>query len=109
MKVCSSLLFTLGLWTLSGTVFSSATYLPTGENQLDEATQEARRIANGNKEVSELFARLIQKDADIIFAIRQASSDHQEILNIYKIKCGGNLDCLIKDFREKTDKQHNNP
>lgn len=104
MKVCSPLILSFGLWALSGNGFSSATYLPSGENLLDEATQEARRIADGNKEVSELFARLIQKDAAIIFAIKQVSSDHKDILSVFKDKCGGNLDCLIKEYQEKASK-----
>ena len=62
------------------------------ESIMEEAVVEATRLSQGNKRVSELLARLIQKDAELIFSVKKLGLRQKQLMDLFQTDCHCDLD-----------------
>ena len=92
---------------ISGIANATATLQSKNESVMDHAVEEASNIKKGDREVSELLARLIQKDADLIFNVKKLDLSNSELLSLYTNDCGADLEKFSQKIKELSEKPKN--
>ena len=70
---------------------------------LERAPEAATKMAKGHKASSELLAKLLAKDVEVIFIMEKKGLQGDEIWKLYHTSFGDNLEAFIKGMREKEE------
>ena len=74
---------------------------------IERATEAATRIAKGHKASSELLAKLLVKDVEVIFIMEKKGLQGEEIWKLFHANFHDDLEAFIRGIRsaEKEEKQ----
>ncbi|MFK7825561.1 MAG: hypothetical protein AB8G05_15530 [Oligoflexales bacterium] len=72
---------------------------------IERATEAATRIAKGHKDSSELLAKLLARDVEVIFIMEKKGLQGGEIWNLYHTNFHDDLEAFVRGIRsvEKDD------